>query len=344
MTSESLDTGTVTICHSEEGFARSPRKRGRIPITLFTCLLAIFASFKPVHADVVDKVLVVVNDEVITQRDLDKLFLPLKQKYESVFSGEELEKRVNEAKQGILEQLINSKLAVNLAKKEKIEIDEKELQKKIDKIRSFYKTEEEFLQALSAKGTTLSEFKRELTDEMLAQKLIDKEVASRVAILPTEIKELYQKNKEKLISPKKVRVRGIMVREKSESEEQEARKKIEEIFSDVKNGKDFANLAALYSEGPYAQNGGDMGYIMPGQVLEEIEEAVFKLKEHEISDIVETSIGYHIFLAEHVQEEYPLSFEEVREFLEQQLYMKKFDEEMVKWLDEKRKKAYIEYK
>ncbi|MFH1799027.1 MAG: peptidylprolyl isomerase [Candidatus Omnitrophota bacterium] len=315
----------------------------RLLKTLPVCLL-LMSSFTAVQAEVVDKVLVVVNDEVLTQRDLDKVFVPLKQRYESTFSGEELKERLKEAETGMLEQMINSKLAVSLAKKSKIEIDEKELQKKIEKIRSYYKTEEEFLQALSAKGMTLSDFKSEIRDGMLAQNFIDKEVGSKVTIFPTEVEELYQKNKEKLVSPKKVKVREIMIRKKGEPDETDARKKTEDILSDIKNGKDFANLAAQYSEGPYARNGGDMGYITTGQVLEEIEDAVFKLNEGDVSDIVETSIGYHLFLVEHMQEEYLLPFEEARSYLEQQLYMKKFEEQMIKWLEDKRKNAYIDYK
>ncbi len=308
---------------------------------LFYCL---FSACDFARAEVVDKVLVVVNDEVVTQREFNRAFSPIKKSYESSFEGEELKKRLEEARKNLLEQLINSKLAVSLAKKEEIEIDEEELSERIDKVKSYYVSEEAFLQTLSAKGTNLTEFEQEMREQILAQKLVEKEIASKIVITPAEIKDLYDKNKESLVSPDSVKVRGIMIRRGDPSEEAGERKKIEDIVSELKKGGDFAALAIERSEGPYASNGGDMGYVVPGQLLEEIDDVIFKMQKGELSDVVETRIGYHVFLVEDVQKSRPLELGEVSDFLREQLYMKRFEEGLVKWLEEKRKNAYISYK
>ena len=132
-------------------------------VLLFTVTILNIASY----ADVVDKVLVVVNDEVVTQREFNRIYLPVKRRFEQNLSGDELKQKLEQAKKGLLEQLINSKLAISLAKKEKVEIDEKELQRRIDTVKSYYKTEEEFHQALSDKGTNLTEFEKELKDQII---------------------------------------------------------------------------------------------------------------------------------------------------------------------------------
>ncbi|MFH1877802.1 MAG: peptidylprolyl isomerase [Candidatus Omnitrophota bacterium] len=295
-------------------------------------------------AEVVDKVVAVVNDEVVTQREFDRIFMPVKNRYEANFKGEELDKRIEQARKGILEQLINSKLAISLAKKENIQIDEAELQEKINTIKGYYKTEEEFLQELSDKGTNLTEFEREMRDQMLAQKLVEKEVSSGIDITPAEIRDLYEKNKDKLISPPQIKVRGIMVKKSGEGDETEAKKKIQSIAAELDKGRDFAEVAKELSEGPYAENGGDMGYLSKGQTVPEIEDALFSLKKDERTGVVDTKFGYHIFLVEEIQEERPLELSEVSEFLKQQLYGRTFQEKLYKWLEEKRKSAYISYK
>lgn len=305
------------------------------------CVLAVCSS---AYAAMVDKVIVVVNDEVVTQREFDRMFIPIKESYEANFKGPELDRRVEAARKGLLEQLINSKLAVSLAKKAKIKVDEEEIQKRIDNVKSYYQTEEEFLQALDDKGTNLTEFKKEIRDQMLAQQLVQKEISSKIVITPGDLQDLYNKNKDKLVAPHTVKVRGIMIRKPEVAGDESGRKKMEVIVKELKSGKDFATLAKEKSEGPYAQNGGDMGYVPKGQTLPEIDNAIFSLKKGEVSKMVESPVGYHVFMAEEIKEERPLEFEEVSEFLRQQLYGKRFQEELVTWLEEKRKDAYISYK
>ncbi|RKY42988.1 MAG: hypothetical protein DRP85_01280 [Candidatus Makaraimicrobium thalassicum] len=296
------------------------------------------------YAEIIDKVLVVVNNEVVTQREFDKAFFPIRKNYEAKFKGEDMENRLKEAKESLLEQLVNSKLIISLAKEQEIEIDEEELKNRIEKIKAYYTSEEDFLQALSAKGTNLTEFEREMREQMLAQKFVEKEVTSRIVVTPGEIMDLYDKNKEKFVSPPKVRVRGIMIRKSAGSGEDEALKKMEEIISELRQGGDFAAMAIERSEGPYAKNGGDMGYVSPGQTLEEIDKVIFALKKGEISDIVGTHIGYHVFMVEDIVEPRALELKEVSDFLREQLYARKFEENMEKWLEQKRKNAYISQK
>jgi parvulin-like peptidyl-prolyl isomerase len=303
------------------------------------------AGFIPAaaHADMVDKVIVVVNDEVITQREFQRIYDPIKANYEANFIGDELKRRLDAAHKGLLEQLINTKLTVSLAKKAKVKIDENELDERIAKIREYYPDEEEFLKALSERGTNFTEFKNELRDQMIAQQFVQQEVAAGIDITPAEIKDIYEKNRDQLVAPLRVRLKGIMVK-KDEASGGADRKKIEDIRKKLAAGEDFGVVATEFSEGPYAGNAGDMGYIAKGQTIDQIDSVIFSLKDGERSDIVETDIGYHIFLAEGIEPEHTLPLEEVNDFLKQQLYMKRFEEKMAEWLKAKRNNAHIEYK
>ena len=103
-------------------------------------------------------------------------------------------------------------------------------------------------------------------------------------------------------------------------------------------------LAREKSEGPFAESGGDMGYVVQGQLLDEMDQTIFSMKKGETSDVVETQVGYHIFLVEDIQEPRPYELAEVNDFLKDQLHRKKFQENLIEWLEEKRKNAYISYK
>ena len=295
-------------------------------------------------AEVLDKVIVKVNSEVITQREFDRVFIPVKTNYEANFKGEELEKRIEEVRGSILQQLINTKLAVSLAKKQKVKIDESELQSRIDKIKSYYGADETFLQALGEKGTNLSEFKSEIREQMMAQKIVEQEVASRIVVTPAEINDIYQKNKEKMVTPRRAKIRGILIRKKEGTADDTAKSKMDEVYAKLEKGRNFNTLAKNYSEGPYAEKSGDMGFVVPGQLMKEMDTAIFSTKKGNTTDIVETRLGYHVFLVEDIEEPKNLQLEEVSDFLRGQLFKKKFEEALKKWLEEKRKNAYISYK
>ena len=317
---------------------------------LIKCLIFIMAVSLTVplgtfsHAAVADKVIIVVNDEVITQREFDRAYAQIKNAYEANFKGEELQRRLAGANEGLKEQLINSKLAVSLAKKQDLKIDQDELEARINKIKAFYPTEEEFLKALNDRGTNLTEFEREIKDQMLAQKIVEQEVSANIVITPADVKDLYEKNKEQLVAPKRVKLRGILVRKTTERKDDDSKKMANKLRSKAKKPEDFAVVATESSEGPYAAEGGEMGYVVPGQMLPEIDEVIFNMKTGQVSDVLETDVGYHIFLAEEVEEPRNLAYDEVSDFLREQLFMKRFQEDLVKWLQEKRKNAYISYK
>ena len=315
--------------------------KGTIRMAAF-CLILSACAFA--RAEVVDKVLAVVNEEVVTQREFDRIYLPIKDAYEANFQGEELQQRLDAAREGILDQLIDAKLITSLAKKKNIKIDEEELQRRISTIKGYYTTEEDFLKALSDKGTNMTEFEKDIKDQMLAQELVNQEVASKITVTPAEVEDIYNNNKERLVAPIRAKLRSILIRKGESVDAAAAKKKADDILAEIKNGADFAAAATQKSEGPYASEGGDMGYVAPGQMIKEIDDIVFNMKPGEVSPVIDTAMGYHIFSVEDRQEARPMELAEVEEFLRAQIYRKKFEEAIIKWVEEKKRNAYISYK
>ncbi|MBW2096188.1 MAG: SurA N-terminal domain-containing protein, partial [Deltaproteobacteria bacterium] len=144
----------------------------------------------------------------------------------------------------------------------------------------------------------------------------------RIRVSEKEIKEYYEYNMDSFKVPAKVCARHILFRLKENATKAEAvkvQKKAEAVLKMARAGKDFAKLAKKYSEGPTGKNGGDLGCFSRGKMVKPFEEAAFKLKKGEISDLVKTRFGYHIIKVENVQAARTKSVDEVRSQIEDSL-------------------------
>nr|WP_308870983.1 peptidyl-prolyl cis-trans isomerase [Orenia metallireducens] len=146
---------------------------------------------------------------------------------------------------------------------------------------------------------------------MLIQKL-QQEVVDGVVITEEEVENYYEENKSKFKRPARVKARHILVTTDDKTD-QEAKAKAKEVINKLKEGADFATLAKEYSEGPSAENGGDLGYFSKGQMVPAFEQAAFNLQVDEISEPVKTKFGYHIIKVEDKQEAEIVSLADAKE-------------------------------
>jgi peptidyl-prolyl cis-trans isomerase D len=138
---------------------------------------------------------------------------------------------------------------------------------------------------------------------------------SEVSITDQQVEDYYEDNREMFKQEKEVRARHILFKldpNAPEEEEEKVREKASRVLKKAGGGDDFAILAKKYSEGPTAQKGGDLGYFSKGRMVKPFEEASFKMKKGEISELVRTRFGYHIIKAEDVKEARVRTLEEVR--------------------------------
>jgi peptidyl-prolyl cis-trans isomerase D len=150
----------------------------------------------------------------------------------------------------------------------------------------------------------------------LAYLLIDPaNFRDKVVVTDLEIGEYYEYNMATFTEPKQVRARHILFKlgdDATDAQDKETRKKADAVLEEARQGKDFAALARTHSEGPTKGKGGDLGYFKAGQMVKPFEEAVFKMKKGEISDLVRTRFGYHIIKVEDIKEARTKPLEEVR--------------------------------
>ncbi|MFH1242474.1 MAG: SurA N-terminal domain-containing protein [Pseudomonadota bacterium] len=137
-----------------------------------------------------------------------------------------------------------------------------------------------------------------------------------VNIAEKEVEAYYAYNPDRFVEPRQVKARHILLELKlgaDKAKEEEVRKAAEAVLKEARQGKDFAELAKKYSQGPASSEGGDLGYFSEGQMEKPFEQAAFNLKKGEISDLVRTRFGYHIIKVEDRKEKRAQPLEEVRE-------------------------------
>ena len=296
-------------------------------------------------ADVVDKIAVLVNDEFITLSEIDAMVAPVSTKYRTIYSGEELDKKLDEARRGAVEQLIDQKLLLGAAKKENIEVSEKEIDARVEDVNKNFETPADFEKAIQGQGMTMAKLRARYKEQIMVRHLIERKVISRISVSPTEVDAYYKEHADALAAPESIKLSNILIRLKGDpAETEKAAALAKDIFARLKAGEGFAACAKEYSEGAGAEEGGAMGYVKKGDLMPQIDEVIFNLKPGEVSDIIQTSLGYHIFKVEEKAEAKTPELAEVRRRIEDAIFREKIDSGAKEFVKDLRKHAYIAFK
>jgi peptidyl-prolyl cis-trans isomerase SurA len=244
--------------------------------------------------EVIDKVIAVVDNEIITESELEFQANLLASRYGVAPDTPELRKQT-------LNSMIEEKLAYAQANLDSITVTDDEVDKRIDyQIQMFiqqYGSKERVEQVY---GMSIEKIKHELRDDvrknLMVQKLREKNFGT-IEATRRDVEEFFNKFKDSLgVIPEKVKIAHIYRSPAASFEEKDkARKFAQALLDSIKNGADFAEMAKKYSGDPgSAQEGGDLGFVKRGVFYPEFEAAAFELKQGEISNVVETPVGFHI--------------------------------------------------
>ena len=156
---------------------------------------------------------------------------------------------------------------------------------------------------------------------------LPKDFENKIAVSREEIDEYYKNFPEEFWEPKKVHARHILIRVNpgaTSEKRKEAKTKAEEVLSQIRGGKPFELMALMYSQDPVtAKNGGDLGFFPRGQMIKEFDNAAFSLNHGEVSEAVETKLGFHIIKVEEIKEERIKPIEEAKETIRENVIKEK---------------------
>jgi peptidyl-prolyl cis-trans isomerase SurA len=318
---------------------------------LFICALLLTFTLGTYNAfsalETIDRVVAVVNDEPITQSELDALIVPIYEQYRQAYSGQEFMRKMTEVRTNLLSQLIEDRLVAQEAERLGVVVTDEEIQAQINDVKSKFPSETEFKNFLDEQKISLSKLRERYKDQIAIRKLHQYEIRQKIIVSPKEIEEYYNSNLKAFTEKEKLKVKTIMVRKK-ESDQTDTdsvqRQLMETIVSELKDGADFASLAKQYSDETHAQDGGDLGFIERGELIATFDEVLFQLSVGSLSPILETEIGYHLFLVEAKQEKKVKPLAELKDEIENILFRTKSKNRFEQWINELKENAYISIK
>ncbi len=278
----------------------------------------------------VDRVIAVVNEDIITMSDLQR---------ESAKTAAKIDDRL------LLEDMINRKLQMIAAKRAGMDITEKELNDNIEDIMKRNSMDRrQFEAALAKEGLSLEQYRAELKDQITLSRVFNKFVRTGLSVNENELRSYYERNPRAFQLPEEVRIRQILLRlpeNATPSQVESSRNKANEAAARALKGEDFITLVHEYSDTATAALDGDLGFMQRDHALPEIEKAVAPLTPGGISGPVRSSLGFHIIRLEEVRSRM-VPFEKVREEISTTLLNQKLESTYRNWLQTLRSESTIE--
>ena len=296
-------------------------------------------------AEVCNRVVAVVNNDVITLYELNNRIKEmtgeapeeLMQKNQAMF---------RDAQQKILGLLIDEKIAQAKIKELKIRVSEKQVDNYLEKLkRDNQWTQEDLVAGLQKEGLSYEKYRERVKNDIERAQLIEYEVRSKIIIRDEAIQKYYEEHKGTFGAAEKVQLAGIFLTRKnlkSEEEMRELYRKAQDISAKLKAGADFSQMAATYSEGPGAKQGGDLGQFTVDHLEAGLKSVVEALPEGGTSDPLVRPNGIQIIKVVKKQTGRIRSLEEMREAIYGILYQEEVNRRYQNWIKELRDSAYTQ--
>lgn len=305
-------------------------------ILFFFCLLSLSAS-----AEVVDKILAIVNDEIITQQDLESY----KKKIRTGKFIDDLllsdKNKVLADPKALLEHLINERIIDSEVKRQDLAVTVEKVDQEIRGIaRNNGITKNQLADEIKKQGVSFSEYQQFVKQRLERQALIQKTISSKIKISEEEIQNYYiSNNKTSDLTSYEYSLAHILFLNKNSKSE--AKKRAQSILEKVNAGERFDDLASQYSEDPNFSTGGFLGTFKSGEFLKELEQAVQNLQPGQTSKIVETKLGFHILKVTGKKIIKDPNYEAAKKQIQNILYEKAFAQQFKFWIEQRKAESFV---
>lgn len=319
------------------------RALGVTGLVFFVVFCACFYSWA---GQVVDRVVAVVNEDVIRLRELEEALEPVRQQLESRgLSGRQLEEELYKAREDILDDMIDEKLADQQTEQSGISVGDSEVDAAIEQVkqRNQY-SGEDLKRALRMQGMTMDQYRREMKQQIMRSRLVNRKVRSNIVVTEQDIKRYYEANPEEFGGKAEYELRNILINP-AQFDEQNSEDKVfaraELIEKELDKGASFEQVARRYSDAPNSADGGKLGRFALEDISGNLRQLIEDLEKGEHSRPVETPQGFQIFFVEDIAGTEPEPLEEVSDQIGEKLHEKLVNEKYEKWIKSLRKDAYI---
>jgi len=303
----------------------------------FAMAALVAACFAPLAAEtahLADRIVAVVNSEVIMLSEIKAETAADGKRLQEHYRGAELERRLKQVEYMALTRMIERKLQMQLAKSKGVDVTDEELTQAV--------------RELQRQGEKVDvgnpDDKKSLKEQLTLMKVVDREVRSSVMVSETEMKRYYEQHRGRFSLPEEYRLSQILIRPRNGEEPAQIQAKAEAVYVALKQGADFADLTLRHSDGAEATRGGNLGFVRQGELLPPIERAVAALQPGEISEPVTTTEGIHILRLDEKKPSQFRPFAEVKTEMQGVVFQQKSEDMYQLWMANLKNKAYIEVK
>ena len=317
---------------------------------LFLILWGVILLCVPVGAEVVDRIIAVVNDDIITLYEFNAAFEPYLKNIDNTYKGNDKEKVIKQTRSAFLQRLIDNILIEQEGKKSGtgIIVKDEEVMDVIRDIMSKQKMSmQDFLKNLAKEGNSLDSVKKEIRTQMMRARLLRREIKSKVIVTDEEIGEYYNKNRQDYEGEETVRIKQLLLLKPPKADSNaitQVRTGAMQLHKRVRAGESFDLLIVKYSQGPAAAQGGDVGFVGRGTIIPEVEKVAFSLPVGQISEVIESSVGFHIIQVVDKKGAGLKPITAVREEIKTKIEDEKLDKKFEEWIASIRAKSHIEVK
>jgi peptidyl-prolyl cis-trans isomerase SurA len=313
---------------------------------VFFCVVGSPLVIQSHGAEIVDRIVAVVNDDIITLFELNRAIKPYEDKIHALGYSEEKERRMLfKVREGVLNQLIDKKIEDQQIKRSNIKISEEQIDQTIERIKekNFF-SDEDLRLALAKDGLTIEAYRNKIKEEILRTRLVNFEVKSKIVITEEDIAAYYEKHLDMYGGKQKYHLRNILIiipTFADENEKLEIRAKIDEILNELNAGESFENMARDYSESSTAPEGGDLGLFELDSLSPQLQKTIKGMKSGEFTPVLETDQGYQIFFLQEILKTPGKSLEDVSPEIQRILFEENADKKYQEWIEGLRKQSAI---
>jgi parvulin-like peptidyl-prolyl isomerase len=279
-----------------------------------------------------DRIVAVINTEVITQTELEEEVNDVKSQARQRFTGSELERRLRQIDYMGINRMIERKLQIQIAKRRGIKVTDEEVKDAIARLRRLGESPNE------NDPKELASIK----DQLTALRIINQQVRSSLMVSDEEMRRFYEQHQERFLLPPEVRISQILSALGPGSEMLQVREKAQRLYAVLRKGESFEELAAQYSEGPEARRGGSLGFVRLGDMLPQIQNAIQGLSPGQVSEPIASPLGMHIIRVDERKPAQYRPYEEVREDIRNAVFQLKSEDAYQAWIKDLKDQSYIE--
>ncbi len=295
---------------------------------------------------VVERVVAVVNDEIILDSELEQYAVPLVKGGVDPESAEG-KRLLIEAKHKALDAMIDDRLVMQQANELKLTVSAEEVDRAIEEVKRQNKLDDAtFVDALKQQGFSLESYRKNLKRQILNLKVVNTAVRSRVTVGDDEVKTYYQQNARQLGGEKTAHLRQILVAVPSDANPDEVERKrrvADKVVELARAGTSFQELAKKYSDDETTKDeGGDSGWVGHGVLVEALEDVIGGMDAGDVRGPIRTARGWMVLQLVERKAGDIRPLDEVREQLRKTLYDQQVEKATNSWLRELRKKAHVD--